>query len=171
MSLTHLIHSSLCPCTECRAKCIVDNSIIYWLMKVQNEFREEIECCIYHQVVLPDIYAPNYASDMANPSAFCAQSHKSFFLIQHRSAFGLLEKGHHGLAQYGGHPGPLSGPPWTVAFTVPVVYCTWESVTGLWGSVMAGGQHGGREVRVERCRLGSDCEGPTWHNRGLDFVL
>lgn len=80
----------MCPCIEHRAKCIVDNSIIYWLMKVQSEFREEIECCLYHKVVLPDTYPPNYASAVPNPGAFCAQSHKSFCLIQHCPVFGLL---------------------------------------------------------------------------------
>lgn len=118
-------------------------------MKVQSEFREEIECCTSHYVVLPDTYAPNYASDMVILCVFHAQSSRSFCLIQHYPAFGLLEKGDHGLAQYGGYPGLLPGPPWPVCF-----HHACESVTGLQSSVMTGGQHvgggwgGGRKIAL-----------------------
>lgn len=156
-------------------------------MKVRSEFREEIEYCEYHQLM----YLPIYASDMVKRCDVCAQSCRSFCLLQHCADFGLLQKGCHELARYSGHPGALS---WLPALRLLSVSVGWVGrvlgtgkpslpsaflqglVAGLHGSVIAEGSHARRKLE----RKGKDGDYPRkvgwatlepWHIRDMDFVL
>lgn len=137
MNLACLPYSSVCPCSMHRAKHLVNNLMIYRLMKIQREFREETEHCVYHQLILQImllIWKPLCpVPQILLPASAWPGLH-------------LLEQGCHRLTQYSGHPGPVSGLPWVCLLSTVNENCSLGSRAVWWLEVsMQEGKGRGRE--------------------------